>query len=158
MNSLEDPRTIHLLYEASKAGVEIDLIVRGVCRLIPGKDGLSENIRVHSIVGRYLEHSRCYYFYNKGEESFWIGSADWMHRNLDARVEILTPVESSGLKKYLWFMLNLYLNDNRQRWMMKPDGHYIRVDRKKGEESRSTHNILMEHVKSNQSPVPKSEN
>jgi len=158
MNSLEDPRTIHLLYEASKAGVEIDLIVRGVCRLIPGKDGLSENIRVHSIVGRYLEHSRCYYFYNKGEESFWIGSADWMHRNLDARVEILTPVESSGLKKYLWFMLNLYLNDNRQRWMMKPDGHYIRVDRKKGEESRSTHNILMEHVKSNKSPIPKSAN
>jgi len=158
MNSLEDPRTIQLLYEASQAGVEIDMIVRGVCRLIPGKDGLSENIRVHSIVGRYLEHSRCYYFYNNGEESFWIGSADWMHRNLDARVEILTPVESSGLKKYLWFMLNIYLNDNCQRWVMQPDGSYLRVGKKKGEESMSTHDILMEHVKSNKSPIPKSAN
>ena len=158
MNSLEDPRTIQLLYEASQAGVEIDMIVRGVCRLIPGKEGLSENIRVHSIVGRYLEHSRCYYFYNNGDELFWIGSADWMHRNLDARVEILTPIESSGLKKYLWFMLNIYLNDNRQRWIMQPDGDYFRVNKKKGEESRSTHNILMEHVKSNRTPIPKAGN
>lgn len=158
MNSLEDPRTIQLLYKASKAGVDIDMIVRGVCRLIPGKEGLSENIRVHSIVGRYLEHSRCYYFYNSGEESFWIGSADWMHRNLDARVEILAPIEEKGLKKYLWFMLNIYLSDNRQRWIMQPDGDYKRATKKKDEKEKSAHRILMDHVKSNKSPIPKSEN
>lgn len=156
MNSLEDPQIILLLYEASDAGVEIDMIVRGVCRLIPGKKGLSENIRVHSIIGRYLEHSRCYYFYNGGEENFWIGSADWMHRNLDARVEVLTPIESNGLKKYLWYMLNIYLKDNRQRWIMQHDGSYSKAPRKKGEEIISTHETLMEHVKSNQSPIPKS--
>ncbi len=156
MNSLEDPKIILLLYEASGAGVEIDMIVRGVCRLIPGKKGLSENIRVHSIIGRYLEHSRCYYFYNGGEENFWIGSADWMHRNLDARVEVLTPIESKGLKKYLWFMLNVYLKDNRQRWIMQNDGSYSKAPAKKDQEIRSTHRILMEHVKSNQSPIPKS--
>jgi len=156
MNSLEDPKIILLLYEASDAGVEIDMIVRGVCRLIPGKKGLSENIRVHSIIGRYLEHSRCYYFYSGGEENFWIGSADWMHRNLDARVEVLTPIESKGLKKYLWFMLNIYLKDNRQRWIMQNDGRYSRAPAKKDQEIRSTHRILMEHVKSNHSPIPKS--
>lgn len=156
MNSLEDPQIILLLYEASDAGVEIDMIVRGVCRLIPGKKGLSENIRVHSIIGRYLEHSRCYYFYNGGEENYWIGSADWMHRNLDARVEVLTPIESEGLKKYLWFVLNVYLKDNRQRWIMQHDGSYSKASAKKDQEIRSTHQILMEHVKSNQSPIPKS--
>jgi polyphosphate kinase len=156
MNSLEDPQIILLLYEASNAGVKIDMIVRGVCRLIPGKKGLSENIRVHSIIGRYLEHSRCYYFYNGGEENYWIGSADWMHRNLDARVEVLAPIESKGLKKYLWFMLNIYLKDNRQRWIMQHDGSYSKAPSKKGEEVRSTHQILMEHVKSNKSPIPKS--
>lgn len=156
MNSLEDPRTIQLLYKASGAGVKIDMIVRGVCRLIPGKKGLSENIKVHSIVGRFLEHSRCYYFYSGGQENFWIGSADWMHRNLDARVEILTPIERTGLKDYLRFMLSLYLTDNRQRWIMQPDGDYSRAERIKGEEKRSTHQILMEHVKSNQRPIPKS--
>jgi polyphosphate kinase len=156
MNSLEDPRIILLLYKASEAGVEIDMIVRGVCRLIPGKKGLSENIRVHSIIGRYLEHSRCYYFLNRGDENFWIGSADWMHRNLDARVEVLTPVESPGLKKYLRFMLNIYLNDNEQRWIMQPDGSYSEAVRKKGEKVRATHQTLMTHVKSNESPIPKS--
>ncbi|WP_340104037.1 polyphosphate kinase 1 [Rhodohalobacter sp. 8-1] len=158
MNSLEDPRTIQLLYKASEAGVKIDMIVRGVCRLIPGKKGMSENIRVHSIIGRFLEHSRCYYFYSGGQEAFWIGSADWMHRNLDARVEILTPIERAGLKDYLRFMLSLYLTDNRQRWVMRPDGEYLRAERKKGEETRSTHQILMNHVKSNQTPIPKSSN
>ncbi|CAN5312182.1 polyphosphate kinase 1 [soil metagenome] len=156
MNSLEDPLTIQKLYEASAAGVSIDLIVRGVCRLIPGKKGLSENIRVHSIIGRFLEHSRCYYFHNSGDELFWIGSADWMHRNLDARVEVLTPIEDSGLKRYLKFMLNLYLKDNQQRWIMKPDGSYERVLGKKDDQSVSIHSSLMLHTKNNLDPVPKS--
>lgn len=158
MNSLEDPQTIQLLYKASQAGVEIDMIVRGVCRLIPGKKGMSENIKVHSIIGRFLEHSRCYYFYSGGDERYWIGSADWMHRNLDARVEILTPIEDAGLKRYLWFMLNIYLSDNQQRWIMQPDGDYKKAEKKKDGEEVSTHHILMEHVKSNRSPVPKSSN
>jgi len=157
MNSLEDPLTIQKLYEASSAGVQIDLIVRGVCRLIPGKKNLSENISVHSIIGRFLEHSRCYYFYNSGNKTFWIGSADWMHRNLDARVEVLTPIDDKGLRAYLMFMLNLYLEDNVLRWVMKPDGSYKRVQRKKEEKSISTHRVLMEHAKNNVSPVPKFE-
>ncbi len=157
MNSLEDPLTIQKLYDASAAGVSIDLIVRGVCRLIPGKKGLSENIRVHSIIGRFLEHSRCYYFYNSGDEFFWIGSADWMHRNLDARVEVYTPIEDRGLKNYLKFMLNLYLKDNEQRWIMKPDGSFEKALRKKDDQAVSVHSRLMLHAKNNQDPVPKSE-
>lgn len=158
MNSLEDPRTIQKLYEASDAGVKIDLIVRGVCRLFPGKKGLSEGIAVHSIIGRFLEHSRCYYFYNGGEEEYWIGSADWMHRNLDARVEILAPIEEPGLKSYLSHMLSIYLNDNQQRWIMQPDGDYKKAEKKKGEEKISTHITLMDHVKTSQSPIPISAN
>jgi polyphosphate kinase len=157
MNSLEDPLTIQALYEASSAGVSIDLIVRGVCRLIPGKNGLSENIRVHSVIGRFLEHSRCYYFYDSGRESYWIGSADWMHRNLDARVEVLAPIEDQGLKNYLKFMLGLYLKDNQLRWKMSADGSYERVVKKSGEKSISTHNRLMLHTKNNSKPVPKSD-
>lgn len=155
MNSLEDSLIIQELYEASQAGVEIDLIVRGVCRLIPGKPGLSENIRVHSIIGRFLEHSRCYYFYNSGSEDYFIGSADWMHRNLDARVEALTPIEDPSLKKYLEFHLNLMLNDNQQRWIMKPDNSYVKVSKKKGEKKLATHTRLMNHAKQNLPPIPK---
>lgn len=158
MNSLEDPRTIRQLYKASRAGVQIDMIVRGVCRLIPGKKGVSENIRVHSIVGRFLEHSRCYYFYSGGDERYWIGSADWMHRNLDARVEILAPIEDDSLRRYLWFMLNIYLSDNQQRWTMQPDGDYIKAEKEKGDEEISTHTTLMGHVKSSRPPIPKSSN
>jgi len=156
MNSLEDPLTIQKLYDASAAGVSIDLIVRGVCRLIPGKKELSENIRVHSIIGRFLEHSRCYYFYDSGRESYWIGSADWMHRNLDARVEVLAPIEDIGLKKYLKFMLELYLKDNQLRWEMNADGRYERVEKNIGKKSLSTHNRLMYHTKNNTKPLPRS--
>jgi len=156
MNSLEDPLTIETLYKASAAGVEIDLIVRGVCRLIPGKKNLSENIRIHSIIGRFLEHSRCYYFNNSGNESYWIGSADWMHRNLDARVEVLAPIEDKGLRKYLKFMLTLYLKDNQLRWIMQPDGKYKRVKKKKDEDPVSTHGHLMNHAKNSLKPIPKS--
>ena len=155
MNSLEDPLTIEKLYEASSAGVDIDLIVRGVCRLIPGKKGLSENVKVHSVVGRYLEHSRCYYFQNGGKKSYCIGSADWMHRNLDARVEVLVPVENEGLRRYLDFVLNLYLKDNQLRWVMNSDGGYERVGPKKECEPVSVHSELMLHVKENRDPLPR---
>ena len=132
MNTLEDPLIIQQLYEASEAGVKIDLIVRGVCRLIPGKKGLSENITVHSIIGRYLEHSRIYYFHHAGEDKYFIGSADWMHRNLDARVEAIAPIEQKELKKYLQFILNIYFNDNKQRWLLMSDGSYQRAPQEKG--------------------------
>jgi len=154
MNSLEDSETIRKLYEASAAGVQIDLIVRGVCRLIPGKSGLSENIRVHSIIGRFLEHSRCYYFYSGGMERYWIGSADWMNRNLDARVEVLAPIEDQHLKNYLRFLLETSVQDNQLRWIMNEDGSYMKVVPAKGEEPVSVHKTLMEHAKHNIAPVP----
>ena len=154
MNNLEDPLIIQKLYEASAAGVEIDLIVRSVCRLIPGKKNLSEGIRVHAVIGRFLEHSRCYYFHNNGNDIYLIGSADWMHRNLDARVEALAPIESPALKAYLQFVLNLTLRDNRQRWTLKSSGDYVRVKKKKGDPEISTHLALMNHARQNEDPVP----
>ena len=154
MNSLEDPHIIQKLYEASQAGVKIDLIVRGVCRLIPGKKDLSENIKVHSIIGRYLEHSRIYYFNNAGNHIYTIGSADWMHRNLDSRVEAITPIEKKALKKYLQFVLNVYLQDNQQRWTLTEDGSYTRVTKQKGERKVATHKILMNHMKDSARPIP----
>lgn len=157
MNNLEDPLVIQKLYEASQAGVKIDLIVRSVCRLIPGKKDLSENIRVHAIIGRFLEHSRCYYFNHNGKDKYLIGSADWMHRNLDARVEVLTPIEHPDLKAYLQFLLNLYLRDNQQRWVMNSKGKYSRTKRKKGEQKISTHLFLMHHTKDNHEPVPRAD-
>jgi polyphosphate kinase len=157
MNSLEDPLIIQKLYNASKVGVKIDLIVRGVCKLIPGKGVLSENIRVHSIIGRYLEHSRIYYFNHKGRHNYYIGSADWMHRNLDARVEAITPIENENLKKYLQFVLNIYFNDNKQRWLLQPDGTYERAAKEKGKSKLSAHDYLMNHMKSSAEPIPKAE-
>lgn len=157
MNSLEDPLIIQKLYEASETGVNIDLIVRGVCRLIPGKKGLSENIKVHSIIGRYLEHSRLYYFNHKGEHKYFIGSADWMHRNLDARVEAIAPIENEKLKKYLQFVLNIYFNDNKQRWLLKEDGTYERAKKEKGSSKLSAHDFLMTHMKEANEPIPKAE-
>jgi polyphosphate kinase len=131
MNNLEDPLIIQKLYEASQAGVKIDLIVRSVCRLIPQKKGLSENIRVHTIIGRFLEHSRCYYFHGGGQDKYFIGSADWMHRNLDARVEVLSPILNPNLKEYLQFLLNVNLRDNQQRWVLKPNGKYKKISPQK---------------------------
>ncbi|MEX2602664.1 MAG: polyphosphate kinase 1, partial [Gracilimonas sp.] len=154
MNSLEDPLIIQKLYEASKAGVRIDLIVRGVCRLIPGKKELSENITVHSVIGRYLEHSRIYYFNHGGKHKYLMGSADWMHRNLDARVEAITPIEEDHLKKYLQFVLNIYFNDNKQRWLLLSDGSYQRVVKDKGDSKLSAHDYLMSHMKEASEPIP----
>ncbi|MBP3191593.1 polyphosphate kinase 1 [Natronogracilivirga saccharolytica] len=124
MNSLEDPGIIEELYAAAENGVKIDLVVRGVCRLKTGIKGTGNNIRVHSVIGRFLEHSRVYYFSNGGDALYYIGSADWMKRNLDSRVEVLLPVTDGKIKNYLWRMLQTYLDDKRQRWLLKPNGEY----------------------------------
>ena len=125
MNALVDKRIIVALYEASQAGVQIDLIIRGICCLRPGIKGISDNIRVVSIVGRFLEHSRIFYFHNRGEDEVFIGSADWMPRNLDRRVEAVVPIEDSDLKKDLQEILGIMLSDNRQAWELQPNGRYI---------------------------------
>ncbi len=125
MNSLEDPAMIRLLYEASQAGVQVNLLVRGLCCLRPGVDGISSNIRVISIVGRFLEHSRVYYFRNGGNEQVYLGSADLMGRNLDRRVEVLFPVENKGLiAKVRGDILGTYLADTRNAHYMQSDGSY----------------------------------
>lgn len=124
MNALEDPAIVRKLYEASQAGVSIDLIVRGNCRIRPGIRGVSENIRVISIIGRFLEHSRIYYFANGGNPRYFIGSADWMQRNLSNRVEAITPIEDPHLQEQLELILRYSLADHRQAWEMLPDGRY----------------------------------
>ncbi len=144
MNALVDPQIIATLYEASQAGVEIDLIVRGICCLRPGVPGVSENIRVISIVGRYLEHSRMYYFYNCGQEEVYIGSADWMPRNLNRRVEAITPVEDPDLIKDLQEILGIMLADNRQAWDLQPDGSYVQRRPTDAATEQSSQKILME--------------
>jgi polyphosphate kinase len=125
MNSLVDPQIIASLYEASRVGVQIDLIVRGICCLRPGLKDVSENIRIVSIIGRFLEHSRIFYFYNNGQEEVYIGSADWMPRNLDRRVEAITPIHDPDIAKDLQEILGVMLADNRQAWELQPDGSYI---------------------------------
>ena len=128
LNRIADEDLIERLYEASEAGVSIDLIVRGICMLRPGVPGLSENIRVRSVVGRFLEHSRLIYFLNDGREEIYLGSADWMVRNLNRRVEVVTPVEDPGFKKYLKEdVLQAYLRDNVNARELQPDGTYVRV-------------------------------
>jgi polyphosphate kinase len=128
INSLTDMEIIRTLYEASQAGVRIDLIVRGICMLRPGVPGLSETISVRSIVGRFLEHSRIFYFSNNGEEDIYIGSADWMHRNLDHRVEVVTPIHDPLLKRQLKDeILDACLRDNVKARRLLPDGSYERV-------------------------------
>ncbi|MEZ5424986.1 MAG: polyphosphate kinase 1 [Pyrinomonadaceae bacterium] len=128
INSLTDDKIVRALYQASQVGVSIDLIVRGICVLRPGIEGLSENIRVVSIVGRFLEHSRIFYFANGGKEEIFIGSADWMHRNLDRRVEAVIPIKDKRLAKYLKDeALAAYLKDNVNARILKPDGTYEMV-------------------------------
>ncbi len=128
MNSLCDPVIIKALYEASNAGVKIDLIVRGICCLKTGIKDLSENITVRSIVGNFLEHSRIFYFYNNGFEDVYMGSADWMPRNLDKRVEITFPVEDEDLKKKVMEILHIQLADTLKAHIMQPDGTYEKQD------------------------------
>ncbi len=132
MNSLVDPDIIANLYAASRAGVQIDLIIRGICCLRPGIKDISDNIRVISIVGRFLEHSRVFYFYNNGAEEIFIGSADWMPRNLNRRVEAITPILEPEIAKDLQEFLGIMLADNRQAWELQTDGSY--VQRRPGED------------------------
>lgn len=147
MNSLVDPPIIAALYEASNAGVKIDLIVRGVCSLIPGVKGLSENIRVISIVGRFLEHSRIFYFHNNGNEEIYLSSADMMQRNLDRRVEVTFPIEDKKLKdEIINNILNIYLKDNIKARMLYPDGTYHFVKPQDGAAKINSQEWLMNHV------------
>lgn len=129
-NSLCDRKIILALYEASCAGVQVDLIVRGICCLVAGKPGVSENIRVRSIVGTFLEHARIFYFYNDGHEEIYMGSADWMPRNLDRRVEIVFPVEEEELKEKAKHILDVQLSDTLKAHRLLEDGTYQKVDRR----------------------------
>lgn len=135
MNSLLDKSVIAKLYEASVAGVTIQLIIRGICVLRPGVKGLSENIEVRSIVGRFLEHSRLFYFYNNGKEDVFISSADWMPRNLNERVELMVPIEYAPHKKRIKDILSLYLRDNTKAYHMEADGSYQYVSGKPADET-----------------------
>jgi polyphosphate kinase len=144
MNALVDRKMIRLLYKASQAGVKIDLLVRGICCLRPGIPGLSDNIRVISIVGRFLEHSRIYYFRNNGEERIYLGSSDLMPRNLNRRVELLFPIEDRKMIRHLHDnVLGTYLADNVKAREMKPDGTYVRRQPAPGEEPISAQNVLL---------------
>ena len=144
MNALEDPDITKALYKAGRAGVHVDLIVRDTCRLRPGIPGLSENIRVVSLVGRFLEHSRIYYFRNGGDPECYIGSADCMTRNLESRVEAVTPVERPELREELRFMLDAQLRDMRGAWEMLPDGSYIQLRPSADQELPSSQTMLAE--------------
>jgi polyphosphate kinase len=125
MNALVDATIITALYRASQAGVKIDLIIRGICCLKPGIPGISETINVISVIGRFLEHSRIFYFHNNGDEALYIGSADWMTRNLDRRVEAVTPIADPQSVKDLQEILGILLADNRHAWELQPDGRYM---------------------------------
>jgi polyphosphate kinase len=147
MNSLVDAVIIKKLYQASQVGVKVDLIVRGICSLNPGIKGLSENISVISILGRFLEHSRVYYFHNDGEEEIYLGSADLMPRNLNQRVEIIFPVEDKVLVRYIRKnILELYLQDNVKARTMKPDGTYLRLKPTSSRNAKHSQQIFIERA------------
>ena len=145
INSLTDKTIIRELYKASQAGVKIDLIVRGVCRLRPGVAGVSENITVRSIVGRFLEHTRVYYFENEGEPKVYCSSADWMERNLYRRVEACFPILDEDLKKHvIKDGLMTYLSDNTDCWVLQSDSSYKRLKPPSNQKARSAQMILLE--------------
>lgn len=144
MNSLVDPEIIRTLYQASQAGVKIDLIVRGICCLRPGVKGLSETVQVRSIVGRFLEHSRAFYFHHGGAETLYIGSADWMQRNLNSRIEALVPIESDSLKKKVMQVFDLMQRDNVKARILTSDGDYCRPKRKPGQRRLNAQERLLE--------------
>jgi polyphosphate kinase len=144
MNALIDQPIIKLLYQASQAGVQVDLLVRGMCCLRPGIPGVSDHIRVVSIVGRYLEHSRIFWFHNQGADEFYIGSADWMPRNLDRRVEAITPVEDPGCAAELQEIMGILLADNRQAWELQADGSYHQRHPTPEQPEYSAQTVLME--------------
>jgi len=162
MNQLEDPEIIESLCEAGCAGVPVDLVIRGLCCLRSGIANRSEGIRVRSIVGRFLEHSRIFHFAAGHEDpldgEFYIGSADWMYRNLSRRVEVVTPVTALGLKERLWEILDICLRDRRQAWLLDGDGRYARVcsdGAAEADDSTATHAILMELTRRRSHQLPK---
>lgn len=144
MNSLLDRFIIAKLYEASAAGVKIDLVVRGICVLRPGLPGISENIHVRSIVGRFLEHSRILYCYNGGREDVFISSADWMPRNLNNRVELMIPIREQDHKNRLHAILQTYIKDNTKAYLMRSDGSYVRASCRKGQTPVGAQQTFME--------------
>ncbi|QBQ54590.1 polyphosphate kinase 1 [Nitrosococcus wardiae] len=145
MNSLTEPQLIQALYQASQAGVKIELIIRGICRLRPGIPNVSDNIQVRSIIGRFLEHSRIYYFLNDGHSEIYCSSADWMERNMFRRVETAFPIEDPRLaERLLKEGLLLYLSDNTQAWILQSDGSYKRLKPTGNQKSRSAQQILLE--------------
>ena len=146
MNSLVDPKLIRALYRASQAGVKIDLIVRGLCSLKPGLEGISTNISVISIIGRFLEHDRIFYFHNQGQPTVLFGSADWRPRNLDRRVEAVVPIEDPALVAELREILEIMLSDNRQAWDLQPDGTFIQRRPGPDEPERATHQLMMQRA------------
>jgi len=145
-NALEDKDITAALYKASMAGVKVELIIRDTCRLRPGIPGLSDNVQVISIVGRFLEHSRIYYFYNGGKEEYFIGSADIMKRNLEERVEVITPVEPEDLRIKLRDILDIQLSDKRSAWEMQTDGTYIQRKATGRAEQAGSQEILIEQA------------
>ncbi|MFC7071875.1 polyphosphate kinase 1 [Halovenus rubra] len=147
VNRLEDPGIIRELYRASRAGVNIDLIVRDICRLRPGLAGVSDNITVHSIINRFLEHSRIYYFHDDGADRYFIGSADWMERNLDNRVEAVTPIHDTQIQRRLQHVLDLCLTDNDKSWELHPDGSYSRQTPDDDESIRNAQAIHMREAR-----------
>jgi polyphosphate kinase len=152
VNAIVDPYFIELLYEASRAGVKIDLLVRSMCCLRPGIKGVSENVNVVSVVGRYLEHSRLYYFYNGGQEVIYIGSADLMQRNLDHRVEVLFPLENTDHVRYVRDkVLDTYLKDNTRARVMQEDGTYVRLKAPSEDKAVDVQEFLMNHYKGRKS-------
>ena len=150
MNGLISPTIVDALYKASQAGVSIDLIVRGVCCLKPQVPGISENIRVHSVIGRFIEHDRVYWFHNDGNDQVYISSADWMPRNMTQRIEQAVKIKQKTLKKRLIKNLQLYLMDNQQRWELDADGNYHRIKATDQEEKVSAQQILLQQLNFNQ--------
>ncbi|WP_258910789.1 polyphosphate kinase 1 [Pseudomonas putida] len=145
-NSLTDAKVIKALYKASQSGVKIDLVVRGMCCLRPGIPGVSHNIQVRSIIGRFLEHTRVFYFLNGGEEQIYLSSADWMERNLDKRVETCFPVEGKKLLLRVKKELEGYLTDNTHAWTLQPDGRYVRITPTGNQNPRSAQATLLERL------------
>ncbi len=144
MNSLVDPQMIRALYRASQAGIKVELNIRGICCLRPGLEDLSENISVHSIIGRFLEHSRIFYFKHGGEDNIYIGSADWMPRNLDRRIEAIAPIENPKLKRKIMHILDVLLRDNVKTRVLQSDGEYVYKKRTRGQRKLNAQERLLE--------------
>lgn len=147
MNALAHDEVITALYKASQKGVKVKLLIRGVCCLKPGIKAISENIEVRSIIGRFLEHSRIFYFKNGGNEEYYLSSADWMTRNLHHRVELMFPIFEPAHQSHLMDLLNIYWKDNRKSWVLNPDGFYTKISQKDSENSFNAQEFLLNEIK-----------